>query len=612
MSKGSRSIFAGLLLAGALALAGCGGDDTSSGSGGILGGSGGGGGGPGGTPPGATTPPPTLGAGCGEQGDDLICISLASVASALPADGTSTSVITATLTRNGAPVTGQIVDFTLSNALLGTLSAASGVSNAGGVSTTTFQAAGTLGAVGITATHAPSAAANTIAIQLTQPPASTPGGIQFISATPSAVGVVGSGQPTTASVVFRVTSPSGGATPGATVNFTLTGPSGSYIGSQDGTPTTATGTTDNLGNVSVPLNAGTAAGPVTITATVTVSGVTFTTSTSVISIGGSVPSARWFSIATERFNLPGLNRFGFQTQLRVFAADRFSNFNILEGTQVTFFTEAGAIDTSVNLDDTGFGEVNIRTQNPMPVLDPIPNGALVPAVVLPNARGHLKVIAFTRGEEAFVDVNGNGLYDPGIDTFPGAGNNMDLGEPFVDANDNRVWDGPGCTEAGCINTHPGEQYFDANLNGRYDPPNGVWDGPGCTQAGCNPNPAIWTSIQLMFTGHLEPCQIIGPALTPANLPATYTIQVNDIFNNVPVPGTSVTISAVALACPACGSYVVADGVSNGPYTRTIVVSDPDPNAVTPASASITLTVTTPGGEVNTCTNSPVSISGTSQ
>jgi hypothetical protein len=504
--------------------------------------------------------------------------------------------MTATLTRNGNPVSSQIVDFALSNTAMGTLTAASGVTSATGTVTTTFQAGATIGAVGITATHSGSGASNTLALGLTQPPATTPGGIQFVSASPLAVGVVGSGQPTTSSVNFRVTNASGGAAPGATVNFTMTGPVGAYIGAQDGSPGTATGITDSAGNVSVPLNAGTAAGPVTITASVTVSGTTFTTSTSVMSIGGAVPSHKWFSLATSRKNLPGMVLDGFEATLSVLIADRFSNFNILEGTQVSFFTEAGAVDTSVNVDDTGRGSVTIRTQNPRPV-----SVASFPPTFATSANplsGHLAVIAVVRGEEAFNDVNGNGVYDPGTDQFDVA--TMDLGEPYIDANDNGVRDA-------------GEQFVDANSNGVYDGPNGIWDGPGCTQLGCNSSPAIWREHRLMFTGHLI-CETTATAFAlGAGGSQAFSVTLRDSNFNAPVPGTTVTISVSGATVSGGGTHTVLDTTSNGPFVRTFTISDPNPTATASAPATITLTASTPGGEgVDVCTNFPVTISGTTQ
>jgi hypothetical protein len=533
-----------------------------------------------------------------------LCVTLSAAAATLPADSTSVTSITATLTRNGSAASGVILDFSLSSSTMGSLLATSGVTSAAGTVSTTFQAGGTIGAVGITVRETTSSAASTLALSLTQAPGNTPAGIEFVSATPPVLGVVGSGQPTTSNVAFRVTDSNGSPVAGQLVNFNLIGPTGAYIGTQDGSPLTATGTTSSTGNVIVPLNAGNVAGPVTITAGVTVAGITFTTSTSVISIGGAVPSASHFSLATARFNLPGLVRAGFSTTLSVFLADRFSNFNILSGTQVSFFTEAGAVDTSVNLDDTGAGSVTFRTQQPMP-LQTMPAGHPFPL----NGRGWLDVIAVTRGEEGFVDVNGNGVFDAGVDTFNAT---FDLPEPFIDTNDNGVWDGPGCTQAGCDTTHNGEFFVDANANGRFDPPNGIWDGPGCAQAGCIQSPMIWQSILLQFTGHINVVGSCSISPTTFNIPnggnQSFTVTLHDGNLNAPVPGTTVSVASNGGSVQN-GQGVVLDGIG-GPFRHTFSLLDADPAPTSnPSSVTLTVTVTTPGGEsVVTC--NPFQATGT--
>jgi hypothetical protein len=551
-----------------------------------------------------TSPPPTLGSGCATQGTDVMCVTLSSGTSSLPADNASTTILTATLTRNGSALAGVILNFSLGTPTMGSLTATSGVTSAAGTTTTTFQSGGTIGAVGISVTHPTSNASSTLALSLTQAAGNTPAGIQFVTATPAVLGVVGSGQPTTSNITFRVTDSNGSAVSGQLVNFTLVGPTGAYIGTQDGTPLTATGTTSSTGNVIVPLNAGNVAGPVTISAAVTVAGSTFTTSTSVISIGGAVPSATHFSLATQRFNLPGLVRAGFTTTLSVFLADRFSNFNILSGTQVSFFTEAGAVDTSVNLDETGAGSVTFRTQTPMP-LQTMPAGHPFPF----NGRGWLNVIAVTRGEEGFADINGNGVYDAGVDTFNAT---MDLSEPFVDTNENGVWDGPGCTQTGCDPTHAGELFVDANANGRFDGPNGVWDGPGCAQAGCIQSPMIWRSILLQFTGHINvtgSCDISPTTFNIANGGfQTFTVTLHDGNLNAPVPGTTISVSSNGGSIQN-GSGTVMDGIG-GPFRHTFTLLDADSSATSTAiSVTLTISVTTPSGEsIVTCT--PFQASGT--
>lgn len=84
--------------------------------------------------------------------------------------------------------------------------------------------------------------------------------------------------------------------------------------------------------------------------------------------------------------------------------------------------------------------------------------------------------------EPFTDLNGNGVYDQGIDIFI-----MGVGSDNMDLNHNGRYDGPG------DNWEPGIPFEDRNGNGLYDPPNfqydtgekftdvngnGVWDAGG--------------------------------------------------------------------------------------------------------------------------------------
>lgn len=550
------------LLAGTLALAGCSSDSSTSTK----------------VPTGpGTPPPPPPPTNCGTAGTIVICAT--GTPASLPADGTSTSTITATVTDNAVAVSGGTVGFSLNNPALGTLSAATATTAANGTATITFTAGTTAATATITATHL---GASTV-VSLTLGQTASAGGIQFVSANPGSVGLQGSGQPTTSTATFAVTDATGTPLPNASVAFTMVGPGGgAFIGPLDGTPNTDSGTTDGSGLVSVILNSGNVAGPVTITASVSVGGNTFSASSSVISIGGGVPSASHFDLAAARLNLPGLVKSGFTTTLTAFAADRFSNFNVLAGTQVSFFTEAGAVDTSGTLDADGITTVTFRTQLPHPVD--------TPPLLAPNLEdGWLNVIAVVRGEESFTDVNGNGVFDSGTDTF------FDLSEPAIDANDNGLFD-------------PATEFFvDTNANGQFDGPNGVWDGPNCSQAGCNSSPNIWRPIRMMFTGNLDILGVTTCAITPTAFAVadggsqTFTLTVNDINGNIPVPGTTISAS-LSGAGQLVGqtSFSVADGVG-GPFTGIVAVvdataGDTDP----PATSTLTLKVTTPAGEVVTC------------
>ena len=409
------------------------------------------------------------------------------------------------------------------------------------------------------------------------------GGIAFVSATPAAIGVQGSGQPTTSAVVFKVTDAAGAAAPGAIVNFVMSGPSGgTYIGTpNDGTPTTASGVTDGSGNVTVILNSGNVAGPVTISATVSAGAASFSASSSVISIGGAVPSASHLSLSASVLNLPGLVRIdNIQSKVLVLVADRFTNATILAGTVVSFYTEAGAVGASTVLDNTGAGTVQLRTQLPIPI-DTAPLGA-------PNPEDGLsRLIAVVRGEEAFTDVNGNGVFDLG-EPFVDAAS-----EPFIDANDNGVWD-------------PGEFYVDTNGNGVFDGPNGVWDGPGCPQAGCITSPTIWTSMNILFTSNPANCSIspstFGP-LAKGGL-QSFTFTMSDFNGNPPIAGTSVSFATTNGSLTGATGFTVPDTNVAGPYTVSFNLSNT--NAGAAVGATVSATVTPSPGETVQATCNPTS------
>ncbi|MCK4384745.1 MAG: hypothetical protein KAW52_00635 [candidate division Zixibacteria bacterium] len=87
--------------------------------------------------------------------------------------------------------------------------------------------------------------------------------------------------------------------------------------------------------------------------------------------------------------------------------------------------------------------------------------------------------------EPFIDVNENGVYDEGIDYF----------DYTMDLNENGKYDGPNDPWT------PGVPYDDRNLNGEYDPPNGKWD-EGELFADLDGN-GIWNWILNFHTGQLK-------------------------------------------------------------------------------------------------------------
>lgn len=394
----------------------------------------------------------------------------------------------------------------------------------------------------------------------TPPVAGQAATISYVSATPPVITTVNAVTGSKIAILrFIVKDGFGNAVNnGTVVNFVLTGPSGGklpsnggeYIGSNDGTPTTASTTT--LGGVAeVNLVSGAVAGPATVTASVAGTGIS--TPSAAISIGGGVPSSNHFRLAATQLNLAAAA--GNSATIGAFLSDRFSNVNGLVGTAVSFFAEAGAIQPLTLADEFGIALADFTVGAGFP-----PNGILT-------------IMASTQGEEAFVDTNGNGLYDVG-EAF------SDIGEPFLDKNENGVRDAD-------------ELYIDVNGNGVYNGPNGVWDGPGCPSPGCVKPATIWTSMTLTLSGNavcaLSPSPTFPAIADGGSQP--FTFSVSDVNGNSLVGGTTITVTETGDGVlGGQSSATISDGAT-GPAVLSFVLSDGTPGDASPLATAATVTVT---------------------
>lgn len=580
--------------------------------------------------------------------------------STLSANGTST--ITATVKdSSGNPVAdGTSVTFSLSSNAYGSLSNAT-VTTASGVATTTFTAGSTPGSVTITATS--EGASNSTSLTVGTVSA---GSIQFVSATPKVLGIKGSGQSETSEIKFLVNDSNGNPVNGALVSFTMVGPNGGeYIGDIDSTPNTASGTTVN-GHVSTILHSGTIAGPVNVTASTTVAGGPISTAATPISIGGGVPSATHFTITETKINLEGLNWVNLQSTVSAYLADRFGNYNVLNGTSVSFYAEAGAIDRqgitgttpdtgddsiADELGNTGAANVIFRTQNPMPE-------DVAPAANEPfyASGGHIynprdgwgSIFAVTKGEEKFLDENLDGLFtrsykddrcpygndvicecDGGTTVAQGgtcpvgekrSEGFIDLpGDPFYDVNDD------GTRDDGQTAGKPFELYIDANQNATFDGVNKKWDGPDCQTLGCEKSKTIWAGHKIVFSGgplfypnpDVNNCYTVPGCTTydtglfadaPASIPSgdsgSFRVIVGDINLNTLQGGTTITVTASAVT-----TVTVVEGVTTT-LTATPTVTPAEftiPDGLSTGPTFFDFTVNIPAGTTTTSTTITVEV-----
>ena len=525
-------------------------------------------------------PPSNEGGGGGGGGDGTgapASITLVANPSSLTVLGTSSITATVLDSTDANVPDGTAVTFTLNDSSLGTVTPRTTTYH--GTVTATFTAANKPG----TAIIIGASGSITDAVNITIAAAAT-GSIEFVSATPQVIGIQGSGQTETSTVKFLVKDINGNpVVDGTPVNFTMRGPSGGrlpaeggeYVGEIDSTPTDASASTVN-GYANVILHSGRVAGPVLITANVT--GTAMSSSSTPISIGGGIPSETHFTIATDTFNLPGLAFANRQANISVYLADRFGNYNVLTGTSLSFYAEAGAIDRSGRTGSNGSTSVVYRTQDPNPAdVAPLPWETDLLEDVFEDYEisttrhprdGWATIMVSAKGEEAFSDANGNGIYDTG-ENFTNTPQ-----EAFIDKNNNGVWnDG---------STDPFEEYVDDNGNGSYNGANDKWDS----------NKTIFKDIRLLITGgpsyfELNP----GTFAIPNAGYQTFTLLVSDSNLNPLSPGSTVAISTDKGKISGMTAYTFPNVFRSGPIELSFVISDSDPKEIDPPEvATIKITV----------------------
>jgi hypothetical protein len=374
------------------------------------------------------------------------------------------------------------------------------------------------------------------------------GSIQFNSASPTTIGLKGTGLDETSTVVFQVTDSTGGARAGVTVNFSLD----TTVGGLSLSPASATSAAD--GTVQTVVSSGTVHTAVRVTASI--ASPALSTQSSQLTVTTGLPASAAFSIAVGAAkyasststlacqNVDAWNTDGVIVPVTVRLADRYNN-PVPDGTAVAFTTNGGHIDgsciTGPPSGTTGEGTcvVNWTSANPRPALD-----SDTPPLL---AAGRATILATTIGEESFTDVNGSGFWQTG-DPF------ANLGEPYRDDNENGVYD-------------LGEYFLDFNQNGHRDAGSGSFVGITCT--GTTPGSTCSTSTL---------------AISASNLVIMSTSQANITLFSVTTPiSNGGTTAAPSLTAPKSSSGTVTanvqDGNGNAMAAGTTVTASIDNSAI---------------------------------
>lgn len=320
--------------------------------------------------------------------------------------------------------------------------------------------------------------------------------IAFEEVTPNFISLKGSGGTETALVRFQVLGSTGAPVKDIGVTFTLDTTAGglalvndSDISGVDGFVTTT-------------IQSGTVSSTVRITAT-TDSGISTQSSGLVVSTG--LPDQNSMSIAASDLAPIAWRYQNVPSTLTVNLADAFNN-PVPDDTAINFTTNGGSIGDSC-LTSNGRCSVEWNSQNPKPTSDYAfafenspPFTLLCPPGVVECRSGRLKVLATAIGNESFVDANGNGSYEFGVDRFninngsnaarsinclraePKSGSASaisgcdDLGDPYIDRNfDGKYNDGSTDNN----NNETEEEIANFTESSSYTQANGIYDGVLC-------------------------------------------------------------------------------------------------------------------------------------
>jgi len=483
--------------------------------------------------------------------------------------GSSQGISVDVQNADGTPFTSQSVSvvFTSTQVTQGNATISSPVASVNGTASTTYTAVTASGPDLITATIASSGsnAGSSLSVALTVNPLLA-GSISFVSAVPPTIGLKGMGGlgiQEASRVTFKVVDTSGAVKPNQAVNFALNTTVGGLSLS------TLSGSTGADGTVSTIVQAGVVATPVRVTATTTVGNIVLSTQSDQLVVSTGVPAQDGFSVSRVNQNPEAWDIDGVTTAVTARLSDHFHN-PVPDGTAVYFTTSGGSIEPSC-LTVKGACSVNWTSQNPRP-LGPGQISPLVTTGALKNGRA--VVLAYAIGEEAFVDLNGNGVADPGEFT--------DTSEAFRDDNEDGV-------------RQASETFIDFNGDGVFNGPDGKYNGvlQGTAFTGAPKSKHVFSNSVIVMSSSAA---LISSAPAVIAGPGAFSITVTDINGNTMPSGTKIVVVVPFGTLTGLAAYTVPLNAGFGVTLPLFISGSSTPTAQT---GGITVTVTSPAGLVTT-------------
>lgn len=606
---------------GVLLLAGCSGSKNFSGTGSSSGGTGTGGTGTGGT--GTTTYSMGNGTGSGFQ-SGIIGISNANVAA-----GGTTSLAVTVVDQTGALYTTASITVLFTSTCIDQGLAkvtASGASTAGTAANTVVSPTGTIDAtytaVGcsgpdvITASTTIATTTSLTATGTVTVAAAAIGSLQFESASPTSIGLKGTGLNETSTVVFKVVDSSGGARSGVTVNFALSTTAGGIGMSPASAVSGANGTVQTVVSAGVEHT--------TVRVTASIASPALSTQSSQLTVSTGLPASSSFSLSLGpptypntvgtigTTGCPNVEAFTLrETTVPVTASlsDRYGN-PVPDGTSLAFQTDGGTITPQCTTTG-GACTVTWTSTNPVPSTSDSPPSA---------ANGRAMILATAIGEESFTDLNGSGYY-VSPDPF------KNLGEPFLDVGETGAY----------VSGDPYYNFYNAS----------AWEGPAtpavfkgivCTgdtsTSTCTSTPLGIGAQQLVVMSGTY--AVITPSPTALSGSGVVDFLVTDANGNPMAAGTQISASVapstigtlsgngvsftmscgcsnVSNAAAAAGppwnntgpsTFCPSNSAPSNPYSFYVVLAA---TGAPGSQGAITINVTTPGTKTTTSIAVPVQL-----
>ncbi len=478
-------------------------------------------------------------------------------------------------TVNGVAATNTPVQVTFS-ASCGSVTPAVVATDATGVANSTYSASlATCAGSNVTVT---AAAVGTATVSgMVAVTASTASNVQFVSVTPQVIYLKDSVGATQGQVVFKVVDSSGNPLQNKKLRLSLGNSATGVSLNSVGNTLPVDLTSDSAGLVTVAVFAGTVPTSLNVRATLLDAAGLATSvfsDSNLLTVASGRPTPKYTSLALDKFSIEGMNVDGQTANLTFSMADRQGN-PVPPGTQVNFVTEAGVVQSSCAVPAVtpavSYCSVTLSSQGTR------------------TTNGRVSVLAYVAGEEDFVDLNANNVYDSG-ESF------TDLGRAFRDDN--------GSSPAGANGTYDAGEFqvprigTNACVAGVGCAGDGLW---GAADVRRQATVVFASSSAVITSGSLVAATPITGSLPATNGLAGVTVTIADTNGNSMPTGTKVGFVAIDDGAPVPGLATTTLCALAGSTSYTV------PNSLGAMSLFVPLSNCTVGDRLQVKVTSPLGI-----